>query len=404
MTRWLTVIGIGEDGIAGLSPAARTRIAAARVLYGGARHLALAEGIGTAERRTWPSPFERGVAEILALRGRPVCVLASGDPFLYGVGATLARAIPADEMEVLPAPSALSLAAARLGWPLQEVTVLSAHGRPIPLLRPHLHPHRRLLVLTPDETGPAAVAAYLTELGFGTAKVTVLEALGGPRERIRTTSAAGFDLADIAALNLVAIETGETTGLVLPFTPGLPDAAFDHDGQITKSEIRALTLAALAPRHGEHLWDIGAGSGSVGIEWMLADRSLTATALEADRARAARIAANAEALGVPGLTVVTGVAPGALAGLAPPDAVFIGGGGSASGVMDAAIQALKPGGRLVANAVTLEMDAVLLAHHRAYGGALRRIAIDRAEALGSMTGWQPARPVTQWIWHKERVR
>jgi len=400
MTRWLTLVGIGEDGVDGLSSAARARIETAEILYGGARHLALAEGLGRAERRPWPSPFERGVAEVLALRGRPVCVLASGDPFFYGVGATLARQIPAEEMEVLPAPSSVSLAASRLGWPLQDVTTVSVHGRPLELLRPHLHPKRKLLVLTPDGSGPAAIAAYLVGLGFGDSRLTVLDALGGPAERVRSALARDFDLTDVAALNLVAIETGESSGLVIPFTPGLPDAAFTHDGQITKSEVRAVTLAALAPRHGERLWDIGAGSGSVAIEWMLADRSLSATAIEVDAARAARISGNAAALGVPGLEVVIGAAPDALAGLAAPDAVFVGGGGSAPGVLDAAMAALKPGGRLVANGVTLEMEAVLLAAYAEHGGALRRIAIDRAETLGTMTGWRPARPVVQWVWTK----
>jgi precorrin-6Y C5,15-methyltransferase (decarboxylating) len=398
---WLTIVGIGEDGLAGLGDEAKAAIGAAELVFGGARHLELAGAAIRGEACAWLSPFERSVAAVLAARGRPVVVLASGDPFFYGVGVTLSRRIARAEMHVIPAPSAFSLAASRMGWALQETTCVSLHGRPLDLIRPHLHPGSRILALTSDSDGPAALAALLAASGFGASALTVLEALGGPRERVSRHRAEGFALAYADMLNVCAVEVvaGETAR-VLAYTPGLADDLFEHDGQITKREVRALTLSALAPRHGELLWDIGAGSGSISIEWMLADPSLKAIAVEGHPERAARIARNARNFGVPGLAVVEGTAPVALAGLAAPDAVFIGGGGSEAGVMEAAIAGLKPGGRLVANAVTTEMEAVLLAHHARLGGSLIRIDIARAAPVGQMTGWRPAMPVTQWRWVK----
>jgi precorrin-6Y C5,15-methyltransferase (decarboxylating) len=398
---WLSIVGIGEDGIAGLGDEAKDLVAAASTVYGGKRHLELAADLIAGEARPWPSPFETAIDSLLSLRGTPVCVLASGDPMLFGVGATLSRRVEAGEMRILPAPSAFSLAAARLGWSLQDVTCLSLHGRPLSLLRRHLQPRRRLLVLTSDGDGPAAVAALMTELGFGPSRLTVLEALGGPREQIRETVAAGFGIKDIDALNLVAIDVAAAPGArMIPFAPGLPDDWFEHDGQITKQAIRAATLAALAPRHGELLWDIGAGSGSVSIEWMLRDPSLRAIAIEASAERAARIRRNAETLGTPGLAIVEGNAPTALSDLPDPDAIFIGGGGSDAGVLETAIARLKPGGRLVANAVTLETEALLIARHAELGGSLARLSVEHAASVGSMTGWRPAMPVTQWAWTK----
>ncbi|MDF1633201.1 precorrin-6y C5,15-methyltransferase (decarboxylating) subunit CbiE [Mycoplana sp. MJR14] len=398
---WLTIVGIGEDGLAGLSDAAKAVIAKAEVVFGGMRHLELAAAAITGEARRWLSPFERSVEAVVAARGRPVVVLASGDPFFFGVGVTLSRTIARTEMTVLPAPSAFSLAASRLGWGLQETICLSLHGRPIDLIRPHLHPGARILALTSDGDGPAALAGLLSEAGFGCSSLTVLEALGGPRERVSTHQADTFALAAVDMLNVCAVDVAAKAGArVLPYAPGLDDALFEHDGQITKREVRALTLSALAPRRGELLWDIGAGSGSIGIEWMLADPSLRAIAVEAVPERAARIRRNAAQFGVPGLAVVEGQAPGALSGLPEPDAIFIGGGGSEDGVFAAAVAALKPGGRLVANAVTTEMEAVLLAAQAKLGGTLVRIDIARAAPVGTMTGWRPAMPVTQWSWAK----
>lgn len=370
-------------------------------MFGGARHLALAGAAVKGEARAWPSPFARGIDAVLALRGRNVCVLASGDPFLHGVGATLARHVPAEEMRVLPAPSAYSLACARLGWPLADVTCLTVHGRSLDLVRAHLHPGRRLLVLTSDSAGPGEIARLLAESGFGGSSLTVLEALGGPRARRRRAVAEGFALDDIDPLNLLAIEVAAGEGArIVPLTSGLPDEMFEHDGQLTKREIRAVTLSALAPRRGELLWDIGAGAGSVGIEWMLADPSLAAIGIEEHPERAARARRNAAALGVPGLEIIEGRAPDALSGLPAPDAIFLGGGAGDEGVMDAGLAALKPGGRLVANAVTLETEALLIARHAALGGELVRLSIARAVPVGGLTGWRPAMPVTQWSWVK----
>ena len=397
----MSIVGIGEDGLDGLSPAARATIEQAEIVFGGARHLALAGAAVKGRAQAWPSPFERGIEMVLSLRGQRVCVLASGDPFLHGVGATLARHVPAGEMRAIPAPSSYSLAASRLGWPLAEATCLTVHGRALDLVRAHLHPGRRLLVLTSDGAGPGEIARLLTASGFGGSILHVLEALGGPRERARRASAAGFDLADIDPLNLVGIEVAAGEGArIIPLTPGLPDDLYEHDGQLTKREIRALTLAALAPRRGEVLWDIGAGAGSIGIEWMLADPSLKAVGIEERPERAARIRRNAASLGVPGLDVVEGRAPGALAGLPAPNAVFVGGGAGDDAVLEAALAALKSGGRLVVNAVTLETEALLIAQHASRGGDLTRLSVARAAPVGGLTGWRPAMPVTQWSWVK----
>ncbi|ODT81609.1 MAG: precorrin-6Y methyltransferase [Pelagibacterium sp. SCN 64-44] len=398
---WLSIVGIGEDGLSGLSPAARAAIERAELVFGGARHLDLAADAIRGEPRPWLSPFSASVEAVLAAKGQNVCVLASGDPFHYGVGATLARRIDPAQMRVMPGPSAFSLAAARLGWPLQDVISLSLHGRPLNLIRPYLHAATRILALTSDEHSPAALAALLTEAGFGRSIVTVMEALGGPREQVRSQMAELFALEDIDPLNICAITVIPLPGArILPLTPGRDDAVFEHDGQITKRDIRALTLAALAPRRHETLWDIGAGSGSIGIEWMLADPSLSAIAIEPDPSRVARIARNAANLGTTGLRIIAGKAPEALAGLEPPHAIFIGGGGSDPGVMNAALAALRPGGRLVANAVTLEMERLLLTLHAEKGGDLVRLSVSHAEPLGTMTGWRPAMPITQWRWVK----
>lgn len=399
-TPWLSIVGIGEDGVAGLGENARNMIAGAQTVFGGKRHLELAASLIAGEARAWPSPFDQAVAAVMALRGGSVCVLASGDPMFYGVGATLARHVPAAEMWIVPAPSAFSLAAARLGWAQQSATCVSLHGRPLALLRPHLQPGRKLLVLTSDTDGPAAIADMITQLGFGPSRFTVLEALGGPRERIAETTAAAFQPRDIDPLNLVAIDVDATPDArIMPLAPGLSDDWFEHDGQITKRTVRAATISALAPRQGELLWDIGAGSGSISIEWMLRDPSLRAIAVERDAERAARIGRNAEALGVPGLEIVTGEAPAALAALPEPDVIFIGGGCDAA-VLDIALARLKPRGRLVVNAVTLETEALLIAAHQDHGGDLLRLAVAHASPVGSLTGWRPAMPVTQWSWSK----
>ncbi len=380
---------------------ARGLIADAEIVFGGRRHLELARSLIRGAVRPWPVPFELAVGEVVEQRGRSVCVLASGDPFLYGVGAVLARHVDPAETLVVPMPSSFSLAAARLGWSLPETTLLSLHGRPLDLIRPHLHPGAHILALTPDGAGPRALAALLAESGFGASLLTVLEALGGPRERMRSGRASEFALAGTDALNVVAVEVEASAGArILSRASGLPDGLFEHDGQITKREIRAVTISSLAPRRGETLWDIGAGSGSVAIEWMLADPSLRAVAIEAKSDRAARIRRNAAAFGVPGLDVVEGTAPQALAGLPPPQAIFVGGGAGSPGMLDAVTEALASGGRLVVNAVTLETEALLIARHGALGGELIRISVSRADPVGGKTGWRPVMPVTQWVWTK----
>jgi len=398
---WLTIAGIGEDGIAGLGDEAKRRIAMAELVCGGKRHLELADSLVTGERHQWLSPIERSVEFVKAARGRNVCVLASGDPYHFGVGATLARAIDPSEMVVIPAPSSFSLAASRLGWPLQDLSHVSLHGRPLDLIRPHLQPGARILALTSDEKGPLELATLLSENGFAKSRLIVLEALGGKDERVTTHIAENFSMDFVSQLNICGIEiVADEDARILPLASGLDDGLFEHDGQITKREVRAITLSALAPRKGELLWDIGGGAGSIAIEWMLAHPAMRAIAVEEHAERAERIARNSRAFGVPGLQVVTGSAPAALDGLAQPDAIFVGGGGSDPGVMDAAISALKPGGRLVANGVTLEMEAVLLGLHVRHGGTLIRVDIARAGPVGSMQGWRPAMPVTQWSWVK----
>jgi precorrin-6Y C5,15-methyltransferase (decarboxylating) len=399
-TRWLAIVGIGEDGLDGLSPGARRLIAQAGLVVGGARHLTLAGRSGEATL-AWPSPIEAAMPAILARRGTPVCVLASGDPFCFGVGALLLRHVPIEETLCLPAPSAFSLAAARLGWSLQDCATLSLHGRPLEAIIPHLQPGARLLALSWDGATPARLAALLASRGMGGSKLIVCEAMGGPRERLRESRAEGFCVADIAALNTIALEVVAAPGArVVPRAAGLPDAWFEHDGQLTKRAIRAMTLAALAPRRGETLWDVGAGSGSVAIEWMLADPANRAIAIERDAARAARIARNAAALGVPGLVVVAGEAPRALDDLPRPDAVFVGGGTSDGALLDAVLAALAPGGRLVVNAVTLEGQAELVARQARFGGELTQIQIAGADPVGRFRGWRPAMPVVQWAAEK----
>jgi precorrin-6B C5,15-methyltransferase / cobalt-precorrin-6B C5,C15-methyltransferase len=397
--RWLSIVGIGEDGVDGLSAAARGLIGGAEIVFGGRRHLALAGSLIRGAARPWPSPFDGAADEVLRHRGRQVCVLASGDPFHFGVGAVLAQKIDAREMITLPAPSAFSLAAARLGWSLPQTVMLSLHGRMLDLIRPHLHPGARILALTSDGDAPDAIARLLAQSGFGASRLTVLEAIGGPRERTRATTAAAFDLGAVDPLNTLAIEVeAGPDARIIARSGGLADELFEHDGQITKREVRAITLSSLAPRRGELLWDIGAGAGSVAIEWLLADPAMRAIAIEQRPDRAARIRRNAAALGVPGLAIVEGTAPAALKDLAPPDAIFVGGSAGEPGVIDAALAALRPGGRLVVNAVTLETEAFLIARHAALGGELTRIALSRAAPVGSKTGWRPAMPVTQWAW------
>jgi precorrin-6Y C5,15-methyltransferase (decarboxylating) len=395
VTAWLSLVGIGEDGLEGLSPAAQDRLARATLVVGGARHLALASPISAPTLR-WPSPIEDAIPALLARRGEPTCVLASGDPFWFGVGALLRRHFAPEEMLCLPAPSAFSLAAARLGWSLQDCATISLHGRALAAIIPHLQPSAKILALSWDGATPAALGRLLVERGMGRSVLTVCEAMGGASERLRTCLAERFEITEIAALNTIALEVvAERGARVLPLAAGLPDEYFEHDGQISKRETRALTLSALAPRRGELLWDIGAGSGSIAIEWMLADPANRAIAVEPKPERAARIGRNALTLGVPALLVVEGRAPEALQGLPPPQAIFVGG-GCAPGALEHYLATLPPGGRLVVNSVTLETQAELTAAYRRWGGDLTQAGFAHADPVGRFTGWRAAMPVVQW--------
>jgi precorrin-6Y C5,15-methyltransferase (decarboxylating) len=392
---FLSIIGIGEDGIEGLSPTARGLIAQASLVIGGERHLRLADRLIIGERRVWPRPMQAALPDLLARRPSPVVVLASGDPFWFGVGPMLAQA--AGEWRCLPQPSSLSLACARLGWSADITTTISFCGRPLARLGALLQPGLRVIALSENGDTPAAVAAFLAARGYGPSEIIVLEALGGPQERVRTAIASGFDLPDIHALNLLAITLQPEPGLAtLPIAVGLDDDRFSHDGQLTKREIRAATLSALAAQAGELLWDVGAGAGSIAIEWLRQHPSLSAIAIEERSDRLAGIAANAARLGTPGLRLVPGSAPEALAALPVPDAVFIGGGAATPGVVETAWAALRPGGRMVINAVTIETEAVLFGLLREHGGTLTRIGVERLVDVGTMHGFRPAMTVTQW--------
>lgn len=390
---WLTIIGIGEDGPAGLSAASRAAIAAADLVAGAPRHLALL-GETTAETLAWPVPFADGIPLLLAHRGRRVVMLASGDPFWFGAGTVVTRDLAPGEWVAHPAPSTFALAAARLGWPLEDTTCLGLHAAPLERLRPHLAPARRLLVLLRDGEAVADIGDYLRRAGFGASQLTVMEALGGPRERIRTLRSMDAVPADIAHPVAVAVAVAGD-GAVLPLASGRPDDWFLHDGQITKRAIRALTLSALAPRPGEMLWDIGTGSGSIAIEWLLAHPSTAAIGIEADETRAARARANAVALGADRLRIIEGRAPDALADLPDPQAVFIGGGLS-SELLDDLWQRLSPGTRLVTNAVTLESESLLAHRHAAHGGTLLRLDLSLATPIGRRRGWRASHPIVQW--------
>jgi len=390
----VTVVGVGADGWAGLTDPARAAITDAEVVLGGRRQLDLVAGRTTAELVAWPSPMLPRLAAFLdGFAGRRVVALASGDPMFYGLGGTLVRVLGTERVRVIGHPSSVSLACARLGWPADDVEVVSVVGRPLDRLRRVLADRRRILVLSAGADTPAEIAALLIEAGFGATEMTVLEQLGGPDER-RVDGVAAEWTAEVDPLNIVALQCRGDSGL--GETPGLPDDAYQHDGQLTKREVRAVTLAHLAPRPGELLWDVGAGSGSIGIEWMRAHPSCRAIAIEADPGRATVISANAAALGVPELRVVVGRAPESLSGLPQPDVIFIGGGLTREGVLPACLAAVRPGGRIVANAVTVESEAALAAAHAAHGGRLVRISVARAGPVGGFHGWRPAMPVTIW--------
>ena len=385
---WLIIIGIGEDGLAGLSEASRKALARAETVFGGERHLALADVGGRG--RPWPVPFDANV--VLGCRGRPTAVLASGDPFWHGAGASLADKLDAGEWIAHPAPSTFSLAAARLGWRLESTACLGLHAAPFERLVPHLARGARILCLVRDAKAAGDLAKWLSARGWGASAFWTLTALGGPREVIAEHRADSF-AGDVAA-NLLAVAIEAKGGQGIPRSSGLSDDLFVHDGQITKRPVRALALSALAPRPGERLWDVGAGSGSISVEWALCGG--TATAVEMREDRAANIRTNAAAFGLAHrITVLTGTAPEALAALEPPDAVFVGGGLDGA-MFDTIWSRLAPGARLVAHSVTLETEALLGELHQQHGGELMRVGIAHAAPLGRYRSWEAVRPVVQW--------
>jgi len=400
MDRWLWIVGIGEDGWDGLNNEARQAVVDAELLYGGSRHLALiSTQNSSATRIPWPSPMTPAMQQILTehRRHRRIAVLASGDPLFYGVGVPLTRDLSSAEFRVIPQVSSPSLACARLGWPAAETSVVSLVSRPMSQLHRHLYPAQRILVLSEDGRTPFEVATFLTRAGFGSSKMNVLENLGGPSESVTAGLAARWDKQPSSNLNVVAIFcVRDAVCDSLPLIPGLPDDAFETDGQMTKREVRAVTLAYLAPLPGQLLWDVGAGTGTVGIEWMRVHPSCSCLAFERHRERTARIQRNAERLGVPGLKVIEGIAPDTFAGLTIPNAIFIGGGVADEDLFDACWTALAPGGRLVANAVTIESEACLVSRHARYGGELMRMMVSRADPVGSSHAWRPMMPITQW--------
>lgn len=402
---WLTILGVGEDGVDGLTPAALRAVQNAVVIMGAERHLHILQPVldtldGAVDGRcqTWPVPFADGVEKLLAHRGKNVVMLASGDPFWFGSGAVIAPHLQRHEWRVLPGISVFSLVAGRLGWPLQSTICVGLHAAPLATLRRHLADGVRMIVLLRDGAAVLALAQYLVELGIGASSMCVMEAVGGPHERVRETTAAGYDLADVrhpvsVAVTVARSAPGKPT--FLSGASGLADTLFEHDGQMTKRLVRAMTLSTLAPVGGELLWDIGAGSGSISIEWLLAHPACRAIAIEADPVRAARVRDNADRLGVAHLKIVVGLAPAALAGLEAPQAVFIGGGLSDE-LLEALWRILPRQCRIVANAVTLESEAVLTAWQSRTGGSLQRLQLSEAVAIGGRRGWQSGFPIVQW--------
>jgi len=396
--KWLSIVGIGEDGRAGLNPIARSLLENAEVIVGGDRHLGMLLEGDRREKLVWKSPISRSIAEIIQKKNKSVCVLASGDPMCYGIGVTLIRSIPIEEMTIVPSPSAFSLACAKLGWSLREVELLSLCGRDPNLLNAYLYPNARWLILSAGKQTPETVAKILVKEGYSRSEITVLERLGGKKERIVRGIANIWDEKNVADLNTIAVSCiCDFDTIPRSRVPGLPDSVYYHDGQLTKKEVRAATIAALAPLPGQLLWDVGAGCGSIAIEWLRSDRRCRAIAIEKNTDRIKYIADNAAALGVLNLKIIAGEAPHILQNLPQPDTIFIGGGLTAENLLTTCWNALPIKGRLVANSVTVEGEQKLLQWQQKLGGELTRIAISRAEPLGQFLAWKAIAPVTQWI-------
>lgn len=397
MQKWLSIIGIGEDGLSGLSSGARLLVEQATTIVGGNRHLAMLPD-SPQQKLVWSSPIEASIQQVLALRGQPICILASGDPMCYGIGVTFLRYLPIHELTIVPAASAFSLACARLGWSLTEVELLSLCGRDPNLIHAALYPGAQLLILSATQHTPAIVAKLLTQSGFGQSQITVLEHMGGQHERIIEGTATNWHQPSGADLNTIAVQCIADPGVTgFSRLPGLPDSAYQHDGQLTKREIRAATLSALAPCPGQLLWDIGAGCGSIGIEWLRSHPRCRAIAIEQHPTRLQYIADNAAALGTPTLQIIAGTAPMVLPDLPQPDAIFIGGGITTPNLFETCWDALRWNGRLVINTVTIAGEQKLLQWQSQFGGELTRLAVQRAEPIGTFLGWKPLAPITQWV-------
>ncbi len=397
--KWLSIVGIGEDGLSGLGNIARSLVDQASILVGGRRHLAMLSNNDGREKLVWGSPIQHTVEEIIRRRPKSVCILASGDPMCFGIGVTLTRFIDISEMTIIPASSAFSLACARLGWSLTDVETFSLCGRPVELANSYFYPGAKLLILSADKHTPGIIADILTKSGFCESKITILERMGGVDERIVTgiASQSGIFETGIADLNTIAVECIADVGVTgLSRLAGLPDNAYHHDGQLTKREVRAVTLAALAPKPGELLWDVGAGCGSISIEWMRSHASCRAIAIEQSTSRLQYICDNAATLGTPYIEIIQGKAPDALQNLSTPNVIFIGGGATSEGVLETCWQALPKNGRLVANVVTIEGEQKLFEWYQKVGGELSRIAIQRAEPIGKFMAWKAMAPITQW--------
>jgi precorrin-6B C5,15-methyltransferase / cobalt-precorrin-6B C5,C15-methyltransferase len=393
---WLSIIGIGDSGLDSLTPVARSALDSAEIIFGGKRHLKFL-GDDSRNRQNWSSPFSDSIERVQAFRGQSVAILATGDPLWYGAGSALLKAIPSEETQVYPSSSAYSLAAARMGWAIENTVCLTVHGRKLENIIPSITPNAQLFILCHNGNTPTEVACLLNGRGFGDSEITTLSHLDGNDEAICKNTARKWQAYDLPNLTTLAVHCiAGSDAIILPTTPGLPDNVFEHDGKLTKREIRAATLAALSPLPGQHLWDVGAGCGSIALEWCRAAHQATASAVETHTDRLNSIRTNAMALGVPNLEIIDGHAPDTLKSLAKPDAIFIGGGLSTDGIVETCWGALSRHGRLVANAVTIEGETRLVQAQASYGGELVRFAISRAEPVGSFQGWRPMMPVTQW--------
>ena len=393
---WLSVIGIGEDGLVGLSSSACTLLSSANLIIGGQRQLSMIPP-SNQKRIVWPSPIRQLLEKLESFRGTQTCIVATGDPLCFGIGSTLTRFFPIEEMIIIPSHSAFTLACARHGWPHHEVDLVSLHGRSISSLEIFLRPNGHLVILSNDENTPSNVAKFLSERGYGTSLLTVFEHMNGPKEKRFEGLASNWTHLPAAPFNTITVKLSSFNFTnIKTRVPGLPDNAFKHDGQLTKSEVRATTLSALEPFPGALLWDVGAGSGSVGIEWMRTDHRCQAIAIEDNSERAVNIAGNAIKLGTPNLKIIQQKAPASFSPLPKPDAIFIGGGITSKGMVEQCWLSLKEGGCLVANVVTTEGEALVLKYQKKMGGSLTRVGISRLEKIGSANGWRPSMQVTQW--------